>query len=164
MSIRHHQRQSNQEQERKAQLEEEREKEESEVIISGLGTETIRWINNRRPKVTAAKVALTFHHEKLLRELFNHFDYNDSGVVSLEELSQGLNYVEKSPHFHSMLYILRNLRKSFLAMDIDGGGEVDFNEFCIGMSTGRGPLDDLSKTGMKIALCCINLLCYMVLH
>lgn len=103
-------------------------KQEHDVIISGLGAETLRYIKKRRPKTTAAKVAMTFHEERQLREIFNGFDYNQSGEVLLDDFHMALEYLRSSSHFTRLGGVLDKLEESFVAMDTDGGGEVDFNE------------------------------------
>ena len=110
------------------------EREEPDVIISGLGSATLRHIKSRRAKGSEVKVAVTVADEKQLREIFDAFDFDRSGNVSLIEFGNALDYIRESRHFRKLHKELDKLQKTFIEMDTDGDATVDYQEFTIGMT------------------------------
>ena len=112
----------------------------NDVIVSSLGSATINWIKKRRGANSHAKVAMTFHNEKQLRQIFNGFDFTQDGNVDLIEFHRAVQYCKEDNSFKRLLAppvgdgSLDNLITAFIAMDTDGDGTVDFHEFCIGMT------------------------------
>ena len=104
----------------------------SDVIISSLGSSTINWIKKHRAKSSTTKVAMTFHNEKQLRRIFDGFDFDSSGMVSLVFFHKAVEYCKADKTFSRMTDKLNHLIDTFYAMDTDGDGTVDFHEFCVG--------------------------------
>jgi hypothetical protein len=98
-----------------------------DVIISGLGVNTLRWIRTRRPKDSPAKVAMSFYDQRQLRDLFDGFDFDRKGTVDLNELRAAIDYVREMPQYKRMATNLDHLEKTFIEMDIDGDATGKFN-------------------------------------
>ena len=126
------------------------EREEPDVIISELGSATLRHIKSRRAKGSEVKVAVTVADEEQLREIFDAFDFDKSGNVSLLEFDKALAYIRESRHFRKLHKELDNLHQTFIEMDVDGDATVDYQEFTIGMTgTANGALDGFSPTDLN---------------
>jgi len=68
---------------------------------------------------------MTYHDEKQLRELFDHFDFFKKGEVELKDFDQALDYVRECPQFSRLHHALDKLSASFASMDTDGGGTIE---------------------------------------
>jgi hypothetical protein len=125
-------------------------REEPDVIISELGSATLRHIKARRAKGSDVKVAVTVADENQLREIFDAFDFEKSGNVSLLEFDKALDFIRLSRHFRKLHKELDNLQQTFIDMDIDGDATVDYQEFTIGMTgTANGALDGFSPSDLN---------------
>jgi len=125
------------------------EREEPDVIISELGSATLRHIKARRAKGSDVKVAVTVADENQLREIFEAFDFDNCGNVSLLEFDNALDFIRLSRHFRKLHKELDNLQQTFIDMDIDGDATVDYQEFTIGMTgTANGALDGFSPSDL----------------
>jgi len=125
------------------------EREEPDVILSALGSQTLRWIKTHRSKGSTVKVAVTIADEKQLREIFDAFDFDKSGNVSLLEFSNALAYIRENRHFRKLSKALDHLEQTFIDMDADGDATVDYQEFTIGMTgSANGALDGLEQSDL----------------
>jgi len=126
------------------------EREEPDVIVSTLNSATLRHIKARRAKGSDIKVAVTTGDELQLREIFEAFDFDKCGNVSLLDFEKALEYIRGSKHFKKLHKELDNLHTSFIEMDVDGDATVDYQEFTIGMTgTANGALDGFSPSDLK---------------
>eukprot|EP01083_Nonionella_stella_P225097 800605_1 len=75
------------------------------------------------------------------KERFNSFDKNKDGKITIKELEEVEIALAMNP-------TKDHLDKEFNAADINGNGEIDFNEFCKGMEIQKEK--DLKKTEQDI--------------
>jgi hypothetical protein len=107
-------------------------------------------MKKRRGADSHAKVAMTFHSEKQLRRIFNGFDFDRSGSVSLTEFHHAVEFCRNNRSFKRLGERLDFLEQTFVAMDTDGDATVDFHEFCIGMTgKAKGPFDGMSDSDIN---------------
>lgn len=82
-----------------------------DVIVTSLGSHSVNWIKKRRSLGSHAKVAMTFQSERRLRKIFNGFDFDKSGSVSLDEFHHALDFCRQSKSFHRLSEKLDDLEK-----------------------------------------------------
>lgn len=117
-----------------------------DALISDLPPETLVWIKKRRQIDSSAKVVLSHHRERQLREIFRGIDVGKHGVIDLEELKEAISYVQERIKTVKGLSSFQNIQKVFLAMDDNGDGSVDFQEFTNAMAgTAKSTLDTASE-------------------
>ena len=73
--------------------------------------------------VATTKKADIFNSNKL-KQAFQYFDKDNSGTITLEELKQGMGGISSSDDYDDGIFV------DILAeADINGDGEIDFEEF-----------------------------------
>lgn len=108
-------------------------------FVSFLTPEAFGWMNKRRPnaKSSAAKEHIPPSKALMLKQIFRGLDFDGSGEISLDELKEAISYVAgnhlegEKPIFDDV----EKITKFFEAMDTDGSGAVDFNEFLVAMTS-----------------------------
>lgn len=131
---------------------EEEEEEDENAAVSFLEPDTVRWMNKRRArsKVTFdgttvasdAKPLVTPSQAIYLRSIFKGLDYDNMGHISLAELSAAVKYVSKKSD-GKIFSDPDKIITFFKDMDIDGNGNVDLNEFLIGMTAQSSGKDNV---------------------
>lgn len=121
-------------------------KEEGDAIVSDLSGETLRWMKKRRDFDADKKLVISAFREKQLREMFQSLDYETSGALDLEELTQAVSYVQEKTKHSKGLEQFRNIQQTFVDMDDNGDGTVDFSEFLRAMTgTTQSTFDKASE-------------------
>jgi hypothetical protein len=82
-----------------------------DVIVTSLGSHSVNWIKKRRSVNSHAKVAMTFQSERRLRKIFDGFDFDKSGSVSLDEFHHALDFCRQNKSFHRLSKKLDDLEK-----------------------------------------------------
>ena len=103
--------------------------------LSFLSSDAISWMNKRRPIIVnglAQQSHLTPAKALHYREIFKGLDFDGSGGISLEEMDEAIQYVNKNEP--GCVERPREIMDFFRGMDIDGNGVIDFNEFLMAMS------------------------------
>ncbi len=108
-------------------------------LVSFLTPEAFSWMNKRRPnaKNSSAKEYIPPSKALMLKQIFRGLDFDGSGDIALDELKEAITYVA-SNHAEGEKPIFEDVQKVtkfFEAMDTDGSGAVDFNEFLIAMTS-----------------------------
>jgi Ca2+-binding EF-hand superfamily protein len=106
-----------------------------DVVVSELEQNSIRWMTNRRNSKSTV-IVLSTEQQNKFKQIFNAFDFEGEGDLTLNDLNNSLDWISKSPYFSSKAQIdlLHDLQNVFTAMDTGGDGSVNFSEFCIGMT------------------------------
>ena len=125
--------------------------------VSFLSPDAVRWMNRRRPD---AKNSMRGHvlpaRALQLREIFRGLDFDGSGSIDIDELTEAIEYVVQStvtggnkdePLFKDP----GKMVKFFAAMDTNGDGTVDFNEFLLAMTQQEGNESDEQTTRLQNA-------------
>mmetsp|Transcript_6833 Transcript_6833/g.7452 ORF Transcript_6833/g.7452 Transcript_6833/m.7452 type:complete len:563 (+) Transcript_6833:91-1779(+) len=123
-----------------------KEKGPEDSLVCDLPSTTLRWMKKRRKADSDQKVVLSFQRERQLREMFESLDYTNQGEIDLSALTDAVAYVqEKTKHMKGMKEF-HNLQEVFAAMDDNGDGTIDFQEFTNGMTgTTRSAFDKASE-------------------
>ena len=124
-------------------------REKNEAIVTILPSDSLRWIKRRRKINSKLKVAMSHYRERQLREIFSGLDIKTEGEIDLVDLKNAIAYVEESLK-DKLGDQLTNLDAMFMAMDEDGNGKVDFQEFCAGMyGSTKSTLDKASEHAIE---------------
>jgi len=134
------------------EVKEEEEEEDENAAVSFLEPNTVRWMNKRRAKskvtfdgtvvASDAKPLVTPSQAIYLRSIFKGLDYDNMGHISLAELSAAVRYVSKKSE-GKIFSDPDKIISFFKDMDIDGNGNVDLNEFLIGMTAQSSGKDNV---------------------
>lgn len=114
--------------------------------VSSLDSNTTRWMNKRRPKNSAALPCHVMPSIAVqLKELFDNFDFDQSGEIDLRELKQAVRFVaEACPELAGQSHSAQDTKaitNFFTAMDADRNGVVDFVEFLAAVTTNHSEND-----------------------
>lgn len=125
---------------------EKKEKGPDDSLVCDLPSTTLRWMKKRRKADSDQKVVLSYQRERQLREMFRSLDYLKQGEIDLSALTEAVAYVqEKTKHMKGMK-AFQNLHEVFAAMDDNGDGTIDFQEFTNGMTgTTQSAFDKASE-------------------
>lgn len=116
--------------------------------VSSLNSDTMRWMNKRRPKNSAALPGHVMPSIALqLRHMFDNFDFDKSGEIDIAELKQAVKFVadacpELAGQSHSA-QDTRSITNFFQSMDVDHNGVVDFVEFLAAVTGNHSESDAL---------------------
>lgn len=108
--------------------------------VSFLSPDTVRWMNKRRPDAKNSMRGHVLPSRALqLREIFRGLDFDGSGNIDIDELTEAIEFVVKSTNSGSgndepLFKDPAKIVKFFAAMDTNGDGTVDFNEFLLAMT------------------------------
>ena len=96
--------------------------EEEVTAVSFLDPRTIAWLNKRRPKASHSTPLVTPTRARQLKTIFDGLDFDRSGGVSLEEMTEAIDYVAAAdPTFQNA----EGIKAYFKSMDVDGNGIID---------------------------------------
>lgn len=117
-----------------------------------LPPDAIRWMNRRRPlnQIISKPTHIPPHQASQLREMFDGLDFDGGGEIDLKEFKDAIAYVSAHSTIgtNDILGDPKNVTAIFRAMDADGSGTVDFDEFVLAMTadtTGTTGSTDLTK-------------------
>lgn len=126
--------------------------------VSYLSGDSVRWMNKRQPNSkhpTRTRVQPSRALE--LREVFRGLDYDNSGSIDIEELQEAVMYVTTA-HVEGEEPLFKDPEKLmdfFKAMDVNGDGTVDFNEFLVALTSqannGNGDAERLHQAFFDFA-------------
>lgn len=111
-----------------------KEKSADDAILTTLPAETIRWVKSHRKANSTDKVPMSHFREKQLREMFKGLDFQNCNAIDLDELKDAVKFVQERTKNRRGGSILQNIQGMFEAMDDNGDGTVDFQEFCAAMT------------------------------
>eukprot|EP01039_Chlorochromonas_danica_P000986 gene986-1070_t len=114
--------------------------------VSSLDSNTTRWMNKRRPKNSAALPCHVMPSIAVqLKELFDNFDFDQSGEIDLRELKQAVRFVaDACPELAGQSHSAQDskaITHFFTSMDVDHNGVVDFVEFLAAVTTNHSEND-----------------------
>jgi EF hand len=100
----------------------------------------------RRAPGIASRVPISYDRDKQLREIFTNLDFGKTGVVLLSDLKAASDFVELRMEASRKLSGSKSLYEVFAAMDTDGNGHIDIDEFVFAMTgTRNSALEQLSE-------------------
>lgn len=108
--------------------------------VSFLSADTVRWMNKRKPNAKNSLRAFVMPARALqLREIFRGLDFDRSGNIDIDELKEAISYVVTASTGDSKAEPLfkdpQKIMHFFTAMDTNGDGTVDFDEFLLAMTS-----------------------------
>eukprot|EP01031_Cornospumella_fuschlensis_P035469 gene35469-42994_t len=108
--------------------------------ISSLNSNTLKWMNKRRPKNTNAIPGHVLPSIALqLKEMFDNFDFDHSGEIDIQELKNAVKFVAEScPDVRGKSQSAADTKAItdfFTQMDANHNGVVDFVEFLAAVTT-----------------------------
>lgn len=119
------------------------EKGADDAILTTLPGETIRWIKAHRDVDCKYKVPMSHYRERQLREMFKGLDFENKDEIDLEEFKNAVKYVQEN--IKNRATVFDNLQSIFEAMDEDGNGVVDFQEFTTACNGNGSSISKLSE-------------------
>eukprot|EP01037_Dinobryon_pediforme_P033286 gene33286-38652_t len=66
--------------------------------------------------------------------MFQSLDFEGNGAINLDELTEAVTYVQQKTKHSKGLEQFQNIQETFIAMDDNGDGTVDFSEFIHAMT------------------------------
>jgi len=111
------------------------EEQQNRRAFSFLSADAVRWIQKHKPTASSGtKNFIPPSRVLQLRAIFRGLDFDGSGEIDLNELKDAVKFVASQggePLFENP----NQLVQIFEDMDIDKNGNVDFDEFLIGMTS-----------------------------
>jgi hypothetical protein len=95
----------------------------------------MNWIQKRKSKSVIIKTPMSKSKKIFLRQIFDGFDADSSGCISLPEFINAVEFAEAGLYKTKARKAMRRkeLEDFFHAMDLDGSGDIRFDEFCAAM-------------------------------
>ena len=119
------------------------EKSADDAILTTLPGETIRWIKQHREVDSQYKIPMSHFRERQLRLMFKGLDFEHRDAIDLCEFKNAIKYVQENTKHRAQVF--DNLQAIFTAMDEDGDGNVDFQEFTTAINGNGSSINKLSE-------------------
>lgn len=107
--------------------------------VSFLSGDSVRWMNKRQPNTLfATRTRVQPSRALQIREVFRGLDYDNSGSIDIEELKEAVLFVARATTTEGEEPLFKDpnkLMEFFVAMDTNGDGTVDFNEFLLALTS-----------------------------